>query len=154
MRKRSTSGGDPIRGPRHGLAAIWLAGLMWHALGGTAINAAPPVTGLPDATRPRDEVVSGSGLRKLIEEDWLKSLIEPLTTQSDAAGAVDGVKDGKYAFHTGGDPNPWWQVDLGSMQPIARIVVYNRLDYAPGLHNADTLRHSDFGRRPTVDAAL
>jgi hypothetical protein len=60
-------------------------------------------------------------------------------TAVDAAGAVDGVKNGLYAFHTGGDPNPWWEVDLGSVQPIGRIVVYNRLDYAPGLHNADNL---------------
>jgi hypothetical protein len=130
---------------------MWLAGLVWNAMGGVAIDAAPPMNGLPDATRPREEAVSGSGLHKLIEEDWLKSLIEPLTTQSDAAGAVDGVKDGKYAFHTGGDPNPWWQVDLGSVQSIARIVVYNRLDYAPGLHNADTLviLTSDDGRQWT-----
>ena len=62
-----------------------------------------------------------------------------VTTKSDAAGAVDGVKNGKYAFHTGGEPNPWWQVDLGQSEPLGRVVVYNRLDYAPGLHNADTL---------------
>ena len=51
-----------------------------------------------------------------------------------------------------GDPNPWWQVDLGSVQPIARIVVYNRLDYAPGLHNADTLviLTSDDGKQWTL----
>ena len=152
MRKRSRIGGDTKQGPRHCLAAVWLAGLVWNALGGVAIDAAPPMNGFPDATRPREAVASGSGLRKLIEEDWLKSLIEPLTTQSDAAGAVDGVKDGKYAFHTGGDPNPWWQVDLGSVQPIARIVVYNRLDYAPGLHNADTLviLTSDDGQQWTL----
>ena len=60
-------------------------------------------------------------------------------TAADAAGAVDGVKDGKYAFHTDKEPNPWWQVDLGPSQAIARIVVYNRLDYEPGLHNADNL---------------
>jgi len=60
-------------------------------------------------------------------------------TAADAAGAVDGVKNGLYAFHTGGDANPWWQVDLGAAQSITRIVVYNRLDYAPGLHNADNL---------------
>jgi hypothetical protein len=29
-------------------------------------------------------------------------------TAMDAGGAVDGVKDGRYGFHTGGDPNPWW----------------------------------------------
>ena len=60
-------------------------------------------------------------------------------TAADAAGAVDGVKNGRYAFHTGGDPNPWWQVDLGASSEIAKIVIYNRLDYAPGLHNADNL---------------
>jgi hypothetical protein len=89
----------------------------------------------------------------LVEEDWLKqaeawsapALPEgrpsgPVATWQDAAGAVDGKKDGKYAFHTAQEPNPWWQVDLGQAVPIARIVVCNRLDYAPGLHNADALR--------------
>ncbi len=60
-------------------------------------------------------------------------------TALDAGGAVDGRKDGRYAFHTGQEPNPWWQVDLGERRAIGRIVVYNRLDYAPGLHNADNL---------------
>jgi len=60
-------------------------------------------------------------------------------TARDAAGAVDGIKDGKYGFHTWLDANPWWQVDLGAKQALHRIVVYNRLDYAPGLHNADHL---------------
>ena len=60
-------------------------------------------------------------------------------TALDAAGAVNGVKDGIYSFHTNSEPNPWWQVDLGKPQSIDRIVIYNRLDYAPGLHNADNL---------------
>ncbi len=60
-------------------------------------------------------------------------------TALDAAGAVDNVKNGRYGFHTGHQPNPWWQVDLAAVHTITRIVVYNRLDYAPGLHNADNL---------------
>ncbi|MBN1421692.1 MAG: discoidin domain-containing protein, partial [Planctomycetes bacterium] len=63
-------------------------------------------------------------------------------TALDAAGAVDGVKNGRYGFHVGFQPNPWWQVDLGAatrITRITRIVIYNRLDYAPGLHNADDL---------------
>ena len=60
-------------------------------------------------------------------------------TALDAAGAVNGVKDGVYSFHTNLEPNPWWQVDLGSPTAIGKIVVYNRLDYKPGLHNADNL---------------
>ena len=72
-------------------------------------------------------------------------------TAADAAGAVDGVKNGRYAFHTAQEPNPWWQVDLGERRAIARIVVWNRLDYKPGLHNADNLvvLTSDDGREWT-----
>ena len=75
----------------------------------------------------------------------------PVPTWADAAGAVDGVKNGKYAFHTDQEPDPWWQVDLGKPIAIARVVVYNRLDYAPGLHNADNLLvlTSDDGKRWT-----
>ncbi|MBI5397365.1 MAG: discoidin domain-containing protein [Verrucomicrobia bacterium] len=110
------------------------------------------LTSAPAAAVPRDEAVSAITVRQQVEEDWLKSLAQPLTTQSDAAGAVDGVKDGKYAFHTGHQANPWWQVDLGRATSIARIVVFNRLDYAPGLHNADNLRilTSDDGHNWTL----
>jgi hypothetical protein len=65
-------------------------------------------------------------------------------------GAVDGIKDGKYGFHTGREPHPWWQVDLGDagLQGIERVVIYNRLDYAPGVANATRLAilTSDDGR--------
>jgi len=73
-------------------------------------------------------------------------------TAADAAGAVDGVKNGLYAFHTNWEPNPWWQVDLGKPQPIGKIVVYNRLDYQPGLHYADllTILTSDDGQQWTL----
>jgi mono/diheme cytochrome c family protein len=79
-----------------------------------------------------------------VEADWLRqaeppAAPPPVSTRSDAAGACDGVKNGRYAFHTAQEPDPWWQVDLGGPVPIARVVVYNRLDYAPGLHNADNL---------------
>ncbi|MBN2271227.1 MAG: discoidin domain-containing protein, partial [Sedimentisphaerales bacterium] len=82
----------------------------------------------------------------LVEADWIRQAeawIEPPKppqTFEDARGAVDGVKDGKYGFHVGHQADPWWQVELGP-KPIrvSRIVVYNRLDYEPGLHNADNL---------------
>jgi hypothetical protein len=102
---------------------------------------------VPASSKPRDEALSGAAFRRQIEEDWLKQAkaIEsgspgPVTTETDARGACDGIKDGKYAFHTGQEPNPWWQVDLGKVVVIDRVVVFNRLDYAPGLHNADHLR--------------
>jgi hypothetical protein len=90
--------------------------------------------------------VEPNSMREQIQQDWLRQAElwiqgnpPPPTTASDAAGAVDGKKDGKYAFHTGAELEPWWQVDLGASRLIARIVVFNRLDYAPGLHNADNL---------------
>ena len=70
---------------------------------------------------------------------WAEACFGPATTAQDAGGAVDGHKNGRYGFHTNLEPNPWWQVDLGARQPVSRIVIYNRLDYPPGLHNADRL---------------
>ena len=49
-------------------------------------------------------------------------------------------KNGQYGFHVGPQPNPWWQIDLGTVKQVGKIVVFNRLDYAPGLHNADTIQ--------------
>ena len=102
---------------------------------------------MPATSQPRDESLSGEVLRQQVEEDWLRQAeaVEAgragaVSTETDARGACDGLKDGKYGFHTGQEPNPWWQVDLGELLPLERVVVFNRLDYAPGLHNADSLR--------------
>jgi hypothetical protein len=48
--------------------------------------------------------------------------------EQDAAGAVDGVKSGKWGFHTENEENPWWQVDLGRSFPIDRVTIVNRGD--------------------------
>jgi len=76
-----------------------------------------------------------------IEADWLRQdavrslpptaghgTMAAVSTQEDAAGAVDGVKDGTYGFHTNRDASPWWQVDLGEPLPLERILIYNRCD--------------------------
>jgi len=46
----------------------------------------------------------------------------------ESQGAVDGKKDGRFGFHTQFEPNPWWQVDLGSVIPLTEIRIFNRLD--------------------------
>lgn len=99
-----------------------------------------PELSLPKKCNPRTELLRGADMRAQIEADWLEATQPVLTTQADAAGACDGVKNGQYGFHVGAQPNPWWQVDLGSVRQVGRIVVFNRLDYAPGLHNADTIQ--------------
>lgn len=73
-----------------------------------------------------------------VEQDWLTQEAVRwsgpgfVTTQQDAAGACDGVRDGKWGFHTESNPSPWWQVDLGAATDIRRVVVYNRTD-SPGV---------------------
>ena len=72
-----------------------------------------------------------------IEDDWLTQAkvrgmarsVGNVTTAEDAAGGCDGVKDGKWGFHTNPLSEPaWWQVDLGKDCTIARVVVYNRCE--------------------------
>lgn len=43
-------------------------------------------------------------------------------------GAVDGVKNSGFGFHTNEEKNPWWQVDLGAVKNLSEIDIYNRLD--------------------------
>jgi len=50
------------------------------------------------------------------------------TSRPTAENAVNGIKTGKYGFHTKYEKNPWWMVDLGTIRPFDEIVIYNRLD--------------------------
>jgi hypothetical protein len=71
-----------------------------------------------------------------IEQDWLRELEAlkytgsggKIKTTEDAAGACDGVINGKWGFHTASESNPWWQVDLGGLHPIAEVRIWNRAD--------------------------
>ncbi len=75
--------------------------------------------------------------KEQIEADWLRqdqvrklagSRGGAFSVAEDAAGGCDGIKDGKWGFHTAMEPNPWWQVDLGQELPLEQIVLYNRCD--------------------------
>jgi len=66
-----------------------------------------------------------------------------------AARAVDGNTDGNFnnnsVNHTQG-AGPWWEVDLGSAQPIVRIHVFNRTDCCMERINGATVKILDAGR--------
>ncbi len=72
--------------------------------------------------------------RENIERDWLRqeqvrwpqAAVSPA---EDAAGGCDGIKDGKWGFHTALEADPWWQVDLGETQPVTSLRIYNRCDH-------------------------
>ncbi len=78
--------------------------------------------------------------REQIEADWLRQrevrTTEPVTSgkkvtaQQDAAGGCDGIKNGKWGFHTENEERPWWQIDLGKVTALGRIILYNRCDLA------------------------
>jgi hypothetical protein len=81
--------------------------------------------------------------REAIEADWLiqdsRRLARPappVTRESDAAGGVDGVKDGKWGFHTESEPDPWWQVDLQQVSQLDRVVIWNRCDPGMAVRNS------------------
>ena len=138
--------------------------MKYDGLRGAAAVCAAIAWAICSSAAPADE--SAAAGRAMIEADYLKqaeawqqrpSRGRPpqrpaAASWQDAAGAVDGVKNGRYAFHTAQEANPWWQVDLGKAMEIGRIVVYNRLDYGPGLHNTDNLNvlTSDDGKTWTL----
>ncbi len=74
-----------------------------------------------------------------IEADWLRQEVlrpsgpvvgKQVAPESDARGGCDGIKNGYWGFHTDEEPNPWWQVDLGTSRPIDRVVLFDRFDGA------------------------
>lgn len=80
-------------------------------------------------------------LPPLVEADWIDNdrrwaeqpaaapAAAAVTTVEDAAGGCDGVKNGLWGFHVAsGETDPWWQVDLGDVYRLDRVVVYNRCD--------------------------
>jgi hypothetical protein len=62
--------------------------------------------------------------------------------EGPAALAIDGKTDGRYneaksTTHTAISDNPWWEVDLKSVQSLDRIVVWNRTDNGAGTRLSD-----------------
>jgi hypothetical protein len=92
--------------------------------------------------------------RRQIEADWLRQELvrrpdyqsgrytAPIgaTAEQDAAGAVDGVRDGRWGFHTGADAGPWWQVDLQQVVPLDHALLYNRCDDGPAAARAGRIQ--------------
>ncbi|HEY3320203.1 MAG TPA: discoidin domain-containing protein [Planctomycetota bacterium] len=74
-----------------------------------------------------DELRAGAGGKAAAHAAPAKPNVA-VKPEEDAAGAVDGVIDGKWGFHTLDEEKPWWQVDLGKPTALDRVVCYNRGD--------------------------
>ena len=79
---------------------------------------------------------SSVGFEQQLQRDWLRQAelrYAPgsgggATCEDDAVGAVNGVIDGTWGFHTENELNPWWVVDLGNTVSLGRIRLFNRCD--------------------------
>jgi hypothetical protein len=85
------------------------------------------VNPLPPGCGPNVTESTGANLAK--NRPARQSSIYTGSYPSGAQGGVDGVKNGKFGFHTKSEPNPsWWQVDLGEVKSLTEIRIFNRLD--------------------------
>ncbi|MFV1967923.1 MAG: discoidin domain-containing protein [Pirellulaceae bacterium] len=76
--------------------------------------------------------------REQIQADWLRQdvvrtlparrNVPAVRPEEDAPGACDGVRNGKYGFHTANENDPWWQVDLLQRQALEEVRIFNRCD--------------------------
>ena len=127
------------------------AGLCWMLLCGSLVllwsgtirgdhrGARPAIEPTPATDVARD-------LQTRVEADWIDAdrrygerptaapaAAASVTTVEDAVGGCDGVKNGLWGFHVAsGETDPWWQVDLGGVYRLDRVVVYNRCDSREG----------------------
>lgn len=62
---------------------------------------------------------------------------------NDAQGAVDGVKNGSYGFHTDIEKNPWWQIDLGEVISLTEVRIFNRLELPERARTLQVLLSND-----------
>lgn len=92
--------------------------------------------------------------RQEVERDWAlqadvrgQQPLRPVTTTEDAAGAVDGIKNGRWGFHTAEEESPWWEMDLGSPVALDRVLVFNRADACASRAARLVLLLSEDGRR-------
>lgn len=80
------------------------------------------------ATGAADQTGGSGGDNLALNRPASQSSTSQWSRTNDAQGAVDGIINGAYAFHTNHEANPWWQVDLGRTARLDRVRIYNRLD--------------------------
>lgn len=67
-------------------------------------------------------------VRKPADQSSVSAWSLAATTDADAAGAVNGIADGRRKFHTAFEQNAWWQVDLQENVTIGAVRIYNTND--------------------------
>ena len=89
---------------------------------------------------------TGAGVNLARGKPASQSSTSQWSNPNDAQGAVDGVINGGYGFHTNNEANPWWQVDLGGNAAIDEVRLHNRLDCCRERARSVRILLSDDGR--------
>ena len=105
----------------------WITGFTrWLSLSTSVIGFVAVICVLD--MRGADAAGRRPAINPAAKAEWIRLLINRSRgdVEADAAGAVDGIKDGSFGFHTDRQKNPWWQVDLQQSHPLDRVLVFNR----------------------------
>ena len=87
--------------------------------------------------QPKNTVNNSHEIQRILTSEGNLCLDKPAQQSSfskwsknnDAQGGVNGIRNGKFGFHTDFELNPWWQVDLENIYTLTEIRIYNRLDF-------------------------
>lgn len=99
-----------------------------HLRGVLLENADPAASRLNARIRTARWSGDGNGGNVAKGKPATQSSLSRYSTAEGAGGAVNGIKTGRFGFHTEVEANPWWSVDLGRTHALDGILVYNRLD--------------------------
>ena len=81
---------------------------------------------MPDAHPPVHDIAAGRPATQSSCSPWSAGS----TRERDAARAVDGTLHDECAFHTVGETEPWWRVDLLEPHHLERVEIVNRVSHA------------------------
>jgi FkbM family methyltransferase len=96
-----------------------------------------------------DQLATGIGrpLNIALHRPATQSSTSPWSTdqnvETDARVANNGDLLSSRWFHTAHEVRPWWQVDLGSLFLVKRVVIHNRPDFRERLSDFTLLRSHD-----------
>jgi hypothetical protein len=87
-----------------------------------------------------DRNICNLSLNKSATQSSISPWSRSATIEADASGAINGIINGQYKFHTNIEDSPWWMIDLEQICGIAEVKIYNRFDDPDLLNRASRLK--------------
>ncbi len=109
-------------------AGLWVVAMLTVSLLGALPRSRAAVSPVTTSQQLEADWLRQEELRETAAGADARATAGNVRPEQDAAGGCDGVKDGKWGFHTQDEPNPWWRVDLGRQFALDHLLVFNRCD--------------------------